>query len=95
MTSSLKTLVSGKEKHKQHRRVLFGVDPLRVVSVALPESQKLYIRRHNEELAQRMKTQVLKSKFAEQARTGSESKTSTQQALVAAVQVLLTAISQV
>ena len=36
--SDILTKNLGKEKHRQHRRVLFGVDPIRIVSVALPES---------------------------------------------------------
>ena len=87
--SDILTKDLGKEKHRQHRRVLFGDDPIRIVSVALPESQKLYVRRHNEELAQRLKTQDLRSKFNSQ--DGASSKQ--QQALVAAVRALLAVIS--
>ena len=85
--SDILTKDLAKEKHRQHRRVLFGIDPIKVISVALPESQKLYIRRHNEELAQRLKTENLKSQFAVKSSSVSQS------ALVAAVQSLLAVVS--
>ena len=49
--------------HKKHRSILFGDQPLEFISVAVPESQKVYCRRHNEELARRQRTQELKHKF--------------------------------
>ena len=88
--SDILTKDLGKIKHKEHRRVLFGLDPIRVVSVALPESQKVYVRRHNEELAQRVKTQELKAKFDSPPAPGSHG---SQQALVAALQALLGLVS--
>ena len=54
--SDILTKDLGKEKHKFHRQVLFGEKSIEVISVALPASQKVYVRRHNEELAQRLKT---------------------------------------
>ena len=52
--------------HKKHRSVLFGDQSLEFISVAVPESQKVYCRRHNEELARRQRTQELKQKFEQQ-----------------------------
>ena len=52
--------------HKKHRSVLFGDEPIEFISVAVPESQKIYCRRHNEEIARRQKTQELKQKFETQ-----------------------------
>ena len=45
---------------------MFGDQPLEFISVAVPESQKVYCRRHNEELARRQRTQELKQKFEQQ-----------------------------
>ena len=84
--SDILTKDLGKEKHKLHRRVLFGDVPIQVISVALPESQEVYIRRHNEELAQRLKTADLKAKF--------DNTDSSKTALVAAVQALLAAVTK-
>ena len=46
--------------HRRHRKVLFGDTPIEIKSVPLPDSHKVYVRRHNEELAQRTKTAELK-----------------------------------
>ena len=91
--SDILTKDLGKEKHKQHRRVLFGDDAIKVISVALPESQKLYVRRHNEELAQRLKKQDLETKFRQHDDVSISSDISKQHALVAAIQALLTVVS--
>ena len=69
---------------------MFGETPIKVISVALPESQKVYVRRHNEELAQRLKTADLKSKFED----ADSSTANSTQALVAAIQALVTVISK-
>ena len=50
----------GKNLHRRHRKVLFGDAPIEIKSVPLPDSHKVYVRRHNEELAQRTKTAELK-----------------------------------
>ena len=49
--------------HKKHRSVLFGDTPIEFISIAVPESQKIYCRRHNEEILRRKQTQELKQKF--------------------------------
>ena len=51
--------------HKKHRAVLFGEKPIEFISVAIPDSQKVYCRRHNEEIKRRQNTQELKAKFSE------------------------------
>ena len=56
--------------HKKHRDVLFGVQPIQIVSLKLPESQKVYCRRHNEEIERRQQTQILKAEFDKQEVTG-------------------------
>ena len=40
----------GKQLHRKHREVLFGIKPIQIVSHKVPESQKIYLRRHNEQL---------------------------------------------
>ena len=45
----------GKKLHKAHRDVVFGRKPVVIDSHKLPESQKIYMRRHNEELQRKVK----------------------------------------
>ena len=49
----------GKNLHRKHRKVIFGDAPIVINSVPLPDSHKVYVRRHNDELAQRTKTTAL------------------------------------
>ena len=53
----------GRKVHRRHRDVLFGKTPIVIESVALPESQKVYIRRHNEELARKNAKDKLERSF--------------------------------
>ena len=53
----------GKKKHREFRDVLFGRKPITIVSLKLPESHKMYLRRHNEELARRVKEVKLSQAF--------------------------------
>ena len=55
--------VSHRELPAQHREVLCGLKPISIESVALPESQELYARRHNEELARRVQRDQLAAEF--------------------------------
>ena len=77
----------GRKVHKRHRDVLCGKVPISIVSVALPDSQKVYMRRHNEELERRIKRDKLKAQF-EEARNSEVSGVSTVQALLGVLKVL-------
>ena len=44
-----------KTLHKKHREVIFGNSAIQIVSHRLPESQKVYLRRHNEESERKTK----------------------------------------
>ena len=59
----------GKKQHKAHRDVIFGKKPIVIQSVKLPESQKIYMRRHNEELARKVKELKLRQNFQQEERT--------------------------
>ena len=58
--------------HKKHRDVLFGNEPIKIISLKLPESQKVYCRRHNEEIERRHKTQELKVQLDENTEVNQE-----------------------
>ena len=45
--------------------MLFGEKPIEFISIAIPDSQKVYCRRHNEEIKRRQNTRELKAKFGE------------------------------
>ena len=53
----------GRKVHRRHREVLCGKTPIEIESVALPDSQKVYARRHNEEIARRIRKDKLESEF--------------------------------
>ena len=53
----------GKKLHKKHRDVLFGTKPLVIDSHKLPDSQKAYVRRHNDELARAVQQRQLQAAF--------------------------------
>ena len=52
-----------KKVHKLHRDVVFGSKPIIIESHKLPESQKVYMRRHNEELARKVKELKIAQQF--------------------------------
>ena len=83
----------GRKVHRRHRNVLCGKVPIEIESVALPESQKLYIRRHNEELARRIQKDKLESEFKsvqklDESKLESDSE-SIEQVLLAVVKLLV------
>ena len=49
--------------HVQNANFLNKSKPIEIDSIALPDSQKVYIRRHNEELARRIQKDKLESEF--------------------------------
>ena len=58
----------GKTLHRKFRDVTMGRKPLEIVSLKLPDSNKEYIRRHNEEVQRKLKELDLAKKFREQER---------------------------
>ena len=72
----MQTKILSADKTKLHADVLFGVKPMQVVTKRLPESQKWFIQRHNEELKQKSKVSELKSTYrvVEQAKASKRAK---------------------
>ena len=60
----LLTKILSAEKTQLHARVLFGEEPMQVLTKRLPESQKWYIQRHNDELKQQQKVRKLKENYS-------------------------------
>ena len=84
--SDILTKSLGKKLHRKHRRVLFGQDPVEIISIALPESQKTYIRRHNELIQQRKEKERLRKAFENETERGEDK---VQAALAATAKVFL------
>ncbi len=63
--SDILTKDVGRKVHKRHRDVLCGKVPITFKSVPLPDSYKVYLRRHNEELARRLQREKLAQQFKE------------------------------
>ena len=61
--SDILTKVLGKVLFKKHRNVLLGRVPVVIDSHKLPESSKVYIRRHNDEVERNSKLHSLKKAF--------------------------------
>jgi hypothetical protein len=87
--SDILTKALGKNLHRQHRRVLFGQDPIVIKSIKLPESQKLAVRRHNELIKERQEKDRLQQAFEVENRSLNQSSDPVKAALVASVQALL------
>ena len=56
----------GKTLHRKFREVTMGKKPLEIISLKLPESNKEYVRLHNEEVQRKLKELELAKKFKEQ-----------------------------
>ena len=56
----------GKTLHKKFREVILGKKPIEIVSLKLPESNKEYIRLHNEEVQRKQKEIELTRSFEKQ-----------------------------
>ena len=56
----------GKTLHRNFREVALGKKPLQIVSLKLPNSNKEYIRLHNEEVQRKLNELDLKKKFEQQ-----------------------------
>ena len=82
----------GRKVHRRHKEVLCGKQPIEIESVALPDSQKVYIRRHNEELERRLQKQKLENEFQSVQKLeideSSSDSESLQQVLLAVVKLL-------
>ena len=92
--SDILTKSLGSTLHRKHRRVLFGMDPVDLVSIALPDSQKVFIRRHNELIQQRVQKEELRKAYEhENEKDAKKAGPSTQEALVASVQALLAVVA--
>jgi len=91
--SDILTKALGKNLHKQHRRVLFGQDPIVIKSIKLPESQKLAVRRHNELIKERQEKDRLQQAFEAENRSLNQSSDPVKAALVASVQALLACVA--
>ena len=92
LVADLLTKDLGKVLHKRHREVGFGRQEMQVVSRKLPESNKVYARRHNDELALNAKALRLAQAFkkhSQQSECAAEASTSS---LEHAANFLLTAI---
>jgi len=63
LVADLLTKDLGKILHKRHREVGFGRQEMQIVSRKLPESNKVYARRHNDELALNAKALRLAQAF--------------------------------
>jgi len=61
--SDILTKDLGRKLHKLHRDVLFGRKNLEFISRKLPESNKTYLKRHNDELLLNAKTMQLRHAF--------------------------------
>ena len=62
--SDILTKNLGKVLHKKHRSVMSGRVPIVIDSHKLPESNKVYIRRHNDEVERRTKLIALQKAFS-------------------------------
>ena len=58
----------GKTLHRKFRDVAMGKKPLEIISLKLPDSNKEYIRRHNEEVQRKLNQLDLEKKFKEQSK---------------------------
>jgi len=76
--SDILTKNLGKKLHKRHRDVLFGRKCIVIESLKLPESQKAYVRRHNDEVVRKQQQLELQRGFKQ-----AEHASSQNQALVA------------
>ena len=63
MAVDVLTKILSAEKTKLHADVLFGNQAMQVLTKRLPESQKWFIQRHNEELKLNSKVRKLKSTY--------------------------------
>ena len=61
--SDVLTKALGRNAHKKHRDVLLGRKPLQIISKQLPDSQKQYVRLHNEQLETKAKQLRLSQQF--------------------------------
>jgi len=93
--SDILTKSLGKTLHRKHRRVLCGQDPVDMVSIALPDSQKVFVRRHNEEIQLRKNRDELRQAYAleNEKEATAAGAVSAQSALLASVQALLAVVS--
>ena len=82
--SDILTKNLGKKLHKLHRDVLFGRKPIVIISHKLPDSNKEYVRRHNEEVA-RKQLQLKLAKAFQQKEAEEATSTSTKMQLVNAL----------
>ena len=61
--SDILTKNVGRKIHKRHRDVMFGRTPVLIDSHKLPESQKAYVRRHNDEIVRAQQQRRLQVEF--------------------------------
>ena len=92
--SDILTKNVGRKIHKRHRDVMFGRTPVVIESHKLPESQKAYVRRHNDELVRAQQQRNLQEQFrkAEQQDQLKSKKPTTQQAALKQVALALVAL---
>ena len=63
LPADLLTKILSKESTRKHREVLLGQAAMQVISKELPDSQKSYVQRHNEELKRQRKRRELKHDY--------------------------------